>query len=215
MATRLSDVRLFFREFRRNFHTTGAILPSGRRLAAALARFAAEPADHPRRILEVGPGTGAVTRRLVDVLGPQDRLDLVERNESFVACLARRLQTEPAFQAVADRVRVLHCPVEDLSAGQKYHLVVSGLPLNNFAVDDVRRILAVMTGLLEPGGTLSFFEYIALRRAKQLLSRAPERARLRGIGQVLAELLAAGEIRRDGIWLNVPPAWVHHLRKSA
>ena len=90
-----------------------------------------------------------------------------------------------------------------------------GLPLNNFAVDDVRRILAVMTGLLEPGGTLSFFEYIALRRAKQLLSRAPERARLRGIGQVLAELLAAGEIRRDGIWLNVPPAWVHHLRKSA
>ncbi len=50
---------------------------------------------------------------------------------------------------------------------------------------------------------------------KQVLSRAPERARLRGIGQVLAELLSAGEIRRDGIWLNVPPAWVHHLRKSA
>ena len=172
MATRLSDVRLFFREFRQNFHTTGAILPSGRRLGRALARFAAEPADHPRRILEVGPGTGAVTRRLVDVLGPHDRLDLVERNASFVGLPgAGGFKTEPAFQAVADRVRVLHCPVEDLSAGQKYHLVVSGLPLNNFAVEDVRRLLAVMTGLLEPGGTLSFFEYVALRRLKQLLSR--------------------------------------------
>jgi phospholipid N-methyltransferase len=212
MATRWGEVRLFFREFRRNFHTTGAILPSGRRLAAALARFAAEPADPPRRILEVGPGTGAVTQRLVEVLGPHDRLDLVERNASFVACLAGRLRSEPAFQAVAERVRVLHCPVEELSAGQKYHLVVSGLPLNNFAVGDVRQILAVMTALLEPGGTLSFFEYIALRRLKQLLSRGQERQRLRGIGQVLAELLSGGEIRRDGVWLNVPPAWVHHVR---
>jgi phospholipid N-methyltransferase len=212
MAIRWSDARLFFREFRRNFHTTGAILPSGRRLAAALARFAAEPADRPRRILEVGPGTGAVTRRLVEVLGPQDRLDLVELNASFVACLRRRLQTEPAFQAVADRTRVLHGPVEDLPAAEKYDLVVSGLPLNNFAVDDVRRIVAVMTGLLEPGGTLSFFEYIALRRFKTLLSRRQERARLRGVGQVMSALLTRGEIRRDGVWLNVPPAWVHHVR---
>jgi hypothetical protein len=28
----------------------------------------------------------------------------------------------------------------------------------------------------------------------------------------MAALLADGEIRRDGIWLNVPPAWVHHVR---
>ena len=162
MAARLSDIRLFFGEFRRNFHTTGAILPSGRRLAAALARFVADGSDRPRRILEVGPGTGAVTQRLVALLGPQDRLDLVEFNTSFVECLRRRFQSEPAFQAVANRARVLHCPVEDLPPGEKYHLLVSGLPLNNFAADDVRRILGVMTGLLEPGGTLSFFEYIAL-----------------------------------------------------
>ena len=84
-----------------------------------LARFAAEPADHPRRILEVGPGTGAVTRCLVNALGPQDRLDLVERNDSFVACLGRRLQTEPAFQAVADRVSVLHCPGGGVAAGSE------------------------------------------------------------------------------------------------
>jgi phospholipid N-methyltransferase len=212
MATRLSEVRLFFQEFRRNFHTTGAILPSGRRLAAALARFVADGDPRPRRILEVGPGTGAVTQRLVALLGPQDRLDLVELNDSFVACLRRRFQTEPAFQAVADRSRVMHCPVEELPASEKYHLLVSGLPLNNFAVDDVRRILGVMTGLLEPGGTLSFFEYIALRRVKQLFSGRQERARLGGIGQVMGALLAGHEFRRDGVWLNVPPAWVHHVR---
>jgi phospholipid N-methyltransferase len=212
MARRFADVRLFFQEFRRNFHTTGAILPSGRRLAAALASFVAQADGQPRRILEVGPGTGAVTRRLVELLGPQDCLDLVELNSSFVDCLRQRFRNEPAFQAVAGQARVLHCPVEELPPGTRYHLIVSGLPLNNFAVADVRRILDALAGLLEPGGTLSFFEYIGVRRVKQLLSGRVERARLRGIGQVMDALLAQREIRRDGIWLNVPPAWVHHVR---
>ena len=97
MARATSEIRLFFQEFRRNFHTTGAILPSGRRLARALGRFVAEPNGQPRRILEVGPGTAAVTQRLVSVLGPHDRLDLVELNASFVECLRRRFESEPAF----------------------------------------------------------------------------------------------------------------------
>ena len=71
----------------------------------------------------------------------------------------------------------------------------------------------MIAGLLEPGGTLSFFEYIAVRRVKQLVSGRRERDRLRGIGQAMGELLAGGEIRRDGVWLNVPPAWVHHVRR--
>jgi phospholipid N-methyltransferase len=181
-------------------------------LAAALASFVAQADGQPRRILEVGPGTGAVTRRLVELLGPQDCLDLVELNSSFVDCLRQRFRNEPAFQAVAGQARVLHCPVEELPPGTRYHLIVSGLPLNNFAVADVRRILDALAGLLEPGGTLSFFEYIGVRRVKQLLSGRVERARLRGIGQVMDALLAQREIRRDGIWLNVPPAWVHHVR---
>ena len=208
----MSNVRLFVQEFRRNFHTTGAILPSGPRLAAALARFVEQPAEQPRRILEVGPGTGAVTQRLVEILGRQDRLDLVELNERFVECLRNRFQSEPLFQVVADRTRVLHCPVEELPAGSKYHLCVSGLPLNNFPADVVRHLLDVMTGLLEPGGTLSFFEYMAVRRVKLLFSGRQERARLQGIGQAMSSLLAAHEVRRDGVWLNVPPAWVHHVR---
>ncbi len=69
MSGFLTDHRVFWREFRRNFHTTGAVLPSGRALARALTRYVAAGAAGPRRILEVGPGTGAVTTVLVDRLG--------------------------------------------------------------------------------------------------------------------------------------------------
>ncbi len=167
----------------------------------------------PKRILEVGPGTGAVTRRIIRHMGHTDRLDLVELNGAFVERLEHRFQTEPAFQAVADRARVLHCPVEELPPGQDYDVIVSGLPLNNFAVADVERILAAMTGRLASGGTLSFFEYIAVRPARALVSGRADRARLRGIGQAMRAVLGPHEIRRDAVWLNVPPAWVHHVRR--
>jgi phospholipid N-methyltransferase len=73
----MREYRLFWREFRQNFHTTGAILPSGRALARALARFVR--AERSRvRILEVGPGTGAVTREIVAAL-PADRTKRVKK----------------------------------------------------------------------------------------------------------------------------------------
>jgi len=214
VGQRLAEYRLFLREFVHNFHTTGAVLPSGPWLARALVRYLRAPAPgRPRRVLEVGPGTGAVTRQIVAHLAPQDHLDLVELNESFVLRLRERFQHEPAFQAVAERTRVLHCPIQEVQADGGYDLIISGLPLNNFPAELVRQILSALTGMLAPGGMLSFFEYIAVRSAKTFLSGASERQRLRGVTAALRETLDRGEIRRDWVWPNVPPAWVHHVRR--
>ncbi len=211
MSTWFHDHRVFWRQFRQQFHTTGAVLPSGRFLGRALARYVGQGAGQ-RRILEAGPGTGAVTASIVKRLGPQDQLDLVELNDEFVRRLRDRLASEGAFQRVAGRTRVLHQKVEDLPQGEPYDLIISGLPLNNFTVIDVQRILDAFTRLLRPGGTLSFFEYIAIRPARALVSGPTERARLRGIGEALSGILEPYEIQRDWIWPNVPPAWVHHCR---
>jgi len=208
-----SDFRLFYREFRRAYRTTGAIAPSGRRLARALARFVADGSkSEPRRILEVGPGTGSVTESIIAGMRARDTLDLVELNDRFVARLRERLRTDPRFAPAADRTRILHQPVESLTAEPAYDLIVSGLPLNNFEVSEVRRLLQVFAELLRPGGTLSFFQYIAIRPAKALVSGRQARQRLRGIGQALAEVLDEHEVQRDWIWPNLPPAWVHHVR---
>lgn len=212
MQTRFAEYKLFFREFLWNFHTTGAVLPSGPWLASALVHFVDQPAVSPRRILEIGPGTGAVTRRIVAALGPHDQLDLVELNGNFVRALNHRFATEPAFQAVAPRSRVLHCPLEELPHGTRYDLIISGLPLNNFAAGQVKRILRSIGQLANPGSTFSFFEYIAVRPARAIVSGRSERLRLRGIGRTLGRLLDGSEIRRDWIWPNLPPAWVHHVR---
>jgi phosphatidylethanolamine/phosphatidyl-N-methylethanolamine N-methyltransferase len=214
MAGWLTDYRVFWREFRNHYHTTGAIAPSGRALARALARFVREDHDAPRRILEVGPGTGAVTGTVVRGLGPLDRLDLVELNDRFVQRLRHRFEREAAFQAVADRSRVLHQPVETLPADAPYDLIISGLPLNNFSVAAVEEILTTFRRLLRPGGTLSFFEYIAIRRARTVVSGPEERLRLQGIGKALNRLFENQRIACDWVWPNLPPAWVHHVRMT-
>ena len=98
MAGFIKENTLFLREYVRHFHHTGAVLPSGRFLAAALTRFVREHGNGSRNILEVGPGTGAVTRRIVGGMNGGDRLDMVELNDSFVARLQERFQTEPSLQ---------------------------------------------------------------------------------------------------------------------
>jgi phosphatidylethanolamine/phosphatidyl-N-methylethanolamine N-methyltransferase len=168
MRQRLADYRVFWRQFRQAYNSTGAVLPSGRGLAVALSRFVRDGDANPaagkngtatvRRILEVGPGTGAVTVQIIDDLRPQDRLVLVERNEQFVAHLNQRLAEIPAARSLSDRISLVHAAVEDLPDDEPFDLIVSGLPLNNFAVGTVQQILSKLSRLLAPGGTLSFFE---------------------------------------------------------
>jgi phosphatidylethanolamine/phosphatidyl-N-methylethanolamine N-methyltransferase len=214
MAKLLEDHRVFWRQFRQQFHSTGSVMPSGRFLGRALARFVGRETGG-QQILEVGPGTGAVTTHILERLGPHDRLDLVELNEEFVGRLRERFKSEPLFCRAASQSRVLHQRIEDLSGQQGYDLIISGLPLNNFSVANVEQILAALLRLLRPGGTLSFFEYIAIRPARALFSGPDEKARLRGIGSALSNLLGPHEIRRDCVWPNFPPAWVHHARVPA
>jgi phosphatidylethanolamine/phosphatidyl-N-methylethanolamine N-methyltransferase len=213
MAGMLNDYRVFVRQFFRRYHTTGAILPSGRLLASALCRYVADANGHAgRQILEVGPGTGAVTARLVTLLKPDDRLTLVELNDEFVRHLEGRFAGEAAFQAVKGRSEIVHSRLEDLPGEGQFDRIISGLPLNNFASAEVEQILTTFARLLRPGGVLSFFEYIAIRRVKQVVSGRAERQRLREIGQLLGDLFQRSQIRCDAVWPNVTPAWVHHVR---
>lgn len=203
--------RLFFQEFRQTFHSTGAVLPSGRQLCRALARHTAAE-EKPRRLLEVGPGTGVVTDHIIAGMGPDDSLDLVELNDRFVAELQRRLESEPAWRNASPRVRVLHAPIQEVDADQRYDAVVSGLPLNNFPSELVARILGRLRELAAHGATLSFFEYIGVRKAKSLASKREERLRLAGVERAIDGALREYEFDRQCILANVPPAWVHHLR---
>jgi phospholipid N-methyltransferase len=209
----LGDQVAFLRQLRREFEATGAVAPSSRFLAKAMTQ-PSEQRQGPVRILEIGPGTGAVTRRIVELLRPDDRLDLVELNDQFATILKRKFREDHLFQTVSDRAHVHVCAVQDYESEGGYDFIISGLPLNNFSADAVREIFDVCFGLLSPTGVLSYFEYIGVRRLRRLFSGANERARLTALDAVLNEYLSGHRVQTVAVLANLPPAWVHHLQAS-
>ena len=207
----ISDYRAFLTQFLRNYETTGAVLPSGRALATALCRHVGR-GTAPQRILEAGPGTGAVTSGIVERMRGDDQLWMVELNPVFAAYLREAFEQKPSLRLAAKRCHLVEGSVQELGRERQFDLVVSGLPLNNFSSADVRNILEAYSKLLKPHGILSFFQYILIRPAKMMVSLGPERGRLKAVGEAIESVLREREFAREWVWANVPPAWVHHLK---
>lgn len=216
MAGFFAGYGAFFRQFREQFETTGAIAPSSRFLAAAMTRFlASRPAGAaPVRVLEIGPGTGPVTDCIVRQLRPGDVFDLVELNGEFVQILQHRFEAEPAWSAVHSQCRIVQMPIQQFVADSPYDFVISGLPLNNFPAALVREITDSYFRLLRAGGVLSYFEYMYVRPVRKLLTLGAERRRIVEIDDIMAGHCLRSRISRDSVWINLPPAWVQHLRKN-
>jgi phospholipid N-methyltransferase len=201
----------FLRICRSNFSTTGAILPSSRFLARALAKHLDAPRP-PARILEVGPGSGSVTVEIARRMRPDDRLDAVEINPRFVEMLQQRVGSETVFRPVRGQIQIIAAPLQDLPGAGAYDYIVSGLPLNNFNVDVVRQIFAAYNRLLKPGGVLTYYEYVLVRALKSPFVSRRERRRLFRVGRVVGNYIRDYQIRRERIFINLPPATVRHLQ---
>jgi phospholipid N-methyltransferase len=214
MNALFDEYRTFYREVRESFDTIGAVAPSGRFLARAIASEL-RGQNGPMRVLEVGPGTGALTWEIVRYIRPHDQFDIVELNAGFVNALQNRFQRDWHFRRVADRTQILHMPVQELNADHAYDYVISGLPLNSFPTELVQTILESFRRLIKPGGVLSFFEYLWIRDLRRLFVPPRERRRLRRVGSVIERFVDRYEFRRNTVLVNLPPALVHHLRLDA
>ena len=209
--SRLSDYQTFLTQFLRNYETTGSVIPSGRALGTALCRYVGHGGG-AQKILEAGPGTGAVTGCIIESMRQQDELWMVELNPIFAAHLRGAFLEKPSFRDASNRCHLIEGSVQQLGREGQFDLVISGLPLNNFSPGQVQDILQAYGRLLKPGGILSFFQYILLRPAKMFVSRGSERTRLKGVGETIEGVLGEREFAREWVWVNVPPAWVHHIR---
>lgn len=211
MLTALRNNFAFFRQFRQQFETTGSITPSSRFLAKSMTRFLAKRADDPVRVLEIGPGTGPVTHRIVSHLRDGDKFDLVELNDEFVDILNGQFQNNAKWKLVSKYSEVHKLPVQEFNPPEKYDFVISGLPLNNFPAELVEQITDKYFELLKPDGILSYFEYMYVRPIRKIVTRGQEKTRITRIDDIMAGHCEQRRVAQDNVLLNVPPAWVQHL----
>src|SRR5690349_7826555 len=98
-SPRLDDEVRFIRSWLEKPLAIGAVTPSSRPLARAMASDV-DPRS-PGPIVELGPGTGPVTEALLDRGIEQERLVLVEFNPTFCQLLRARFPRATVIQGDA------------------------------------------------------------------------------------------------------------------
>lgn len=196
---------LFMRQFFKEVQQTGAVLPSSGRLARTMTRTIMRDGG-PMRILEVGPGTGPFTKRLLASLRTGDELHIVEINRAFAERLEQRLLAP--YRRTHPGVHVqLHCvPIESVRLDGRFHHIVCGLPFNNFPPSLVRSIFRRLIDLLDDGGELTYFEYAGVRALKGPLVGHKGRQKLKQIGATGKILRRKHRGKREFVLGNMPPA---------
>lgn len=147
---------LFLKRWLRRPLAMGAVMPSGRLLAEALAQTTLSAIQaREGHVIELGAGTGEVTKALLAAGIPADRLALVERDPELAAFLRRHFRGPKIIEGDAARLSRL---LETHGIG-KVAAVVSGLPLLSLPNDVVTGIVNGVFETLPRGAALVQFTY--------------------------------------------------------
>jgi phosphatidylethanolamine/phosphatidyl-N-methylethanolamine N-methyltransferase len=186
---RLDDEVRFLRSWIEKPLHMGAVMPSGRVLARTMAQYVDIKSSAP--VVELGPGTGAITSALIEHGVDQRRLVLVEYNPGFCALLRDRYPQATVVQGDAYTLRdtlwnVLAAPAS---------AVVSGLPLVTKPMLTRLKLIRDAFVALAPGAPFVQFTY----------SVAPP---------IPKSLPGVSTEASERIWMNLPPARVWVYRKG-
>ena len=152
---RKGEVRLFFRRWLAHPLRVGALLPSGAALSAAVARAALAHYRTGEHLVELGPGTGAVTRALIDGGVPKERLILVERDQSMSHWLREHF---PGVKILHTDANCLDKTLAEQGVG-KVHTVVSALPFTSLPEKVGEEIINAIFRSLDESGRMIQFTY--------------------------------------------------------
>ncbi len=188
MSTSLDRQRRFLGTLVNEPLSVGALAPSSRRLADHMA-VDIVPGS---RVIELGAGTGSLTRAILDAgVEPSDLL-VIEQNEAFSEMLRKRF---PGIGVITGNALGLNRHAGALPGPADF--VVSGLPLLLFTPGRKLRLLYQVFSVLSEEGAFHQFTYGG---------RCPvERAVLRRLG------LEATLLRFTP--MNLPPAFVYRLQR--
>ncbi len=186
----LTHSTVLLREWVANPQGTGSIAPSSPQLGAAMARWL--PRNPDSYVLELGPGTGAVTDALLKYGLREDRLIAIEFNPNLAKLLRKRFRhahiiTGDAWE-LDTLLAELPLPVESVGA------VISSLPLLNFPKEKADELAQKIRSILEPRGRWVQYSYQIVK----------DRARGGEDFRLLASKI---------VWLNFPPARVSVFQK--
>jgi phospholipid N-methyltransferase len=125
----MNDHSLFLGKFFKHGVAIASVAPSSRWLSEATVRKI--DWAHAKVVVELGAGTGPITKVIADKAPPGCRVVVIERDPDFVRLLLERFGERPGFQVVEGSAEDLTSILSNLGI-DTVDYVVSGLPVPSF-----------------------------------------------------------------------------------
>jgi phosphatidylethanolamine/phosphatidyl-N-methylethanolamine N-methyltransferase len=166
----------FFKGFLRHPSVVGSVVPS----SGFLARRIAQPVRGAATVVELGPGTGAVTHALLQSMSPRGRLLAVELDEEFAAMLEAD-RNERLIVHRGDAAQLAHALLQH--GLHPVDAVVSGIPFSTMDEAAGRNVLQQVWSSLRPGGVFVSYQIRGdvARLARDLMGRPRTGIELRNV----------------------------------
>lgn len=152
---RRGQITLFAKNFFKHPKMLGSIIPSSRFLINRVLRLI--DWQRTRVIVEYGPGVGTFTSEILDRMGTDGALVVLETNADFVEYLRQAIPDERlhvVHGSAADVERVL----SSLGLG-KADYVISGIPFSVLPPEIRERILKATRDVLQPDGAFLVYQF--------------------------------------------------------
>jgi len=144
--------------FIRNIRHVGAVAPSSRfltgRMVKPLREYVETKGSGPIRVLEVGPGTGAITQFIRPLLREGDVADVVELNPKLHDYVSSRYAHES--------IQFHNMNFLDFEITAPYDFIFSGVPYEALPGDVTRMLWRKKLDASRPGTVITYFKYINL-----------------------------------------------------
>lgn len=186
----MQEKKSFIRHFMKERKMVGALAPSSRFLAHKMLKRI--DFNKAQVIVELGPGTGVFTKRILEKMRPDGNLLVFELNDSFYKQLKKRFNDK--------RLILIHDSAEFIEKYLEMHqlpkadVVISSLPLANFPKDLRTNILSASHRSLATTGQYIQFQYSL--QSRKFIKRT------------------FGQMYIDFTPLNIPPAFVYTCKKD-
>lgn len=194
--SKLQEYRTFLTQAARQPSTIGAVLPTSNHVAAAVADVL--PSTGAPTVLELGPGTGALSDAIRHRLPTEARHVAVEIDPEMVDYLKT---TKPWLQVIHGDAKDLATLLEPTGI-TKVDAVISSIPWTLLDGEQQRELLRATGGVLTPQGVFTAITYVTT------LWRASTINFNNALRESFEEVLP-----RSAVWRNVPPARIYVCRR--
>jgi phosphatidylethanolamine/phosphatidyl-N-methylethanolamine N-methyltransferase len=197
---------LFLEEALANYPSIASVAPSSRHLARAMA----EPLRHMKAgvVVELGAGTGVITRALLELL-PEDAILIVfEINKKFYRYLRRNFN-DPRLLLINDCAETLGRYLAQLGL-KRVDAMVSSLSFSLMTARQRHAILNSLFACLDGKSVFLQYHYLPARLVNALPQ--PRKNRRLNVPRLLHQHFGSVESRI--VWRNLPPALVYACKRK-